>query len=286
MADASVLTVTDDDFDDQVIAGSRQKPVLVDFWAPWCGPCRMIGPVLEKLAGEMHEQVTVAKLNVDENPIVAARFGVRSIPAVKLWAGGDKVAEFVGALPEGQIRAFLDQHLPSEAASHAALAEQLWTAGDVATAEVEARAATSAGGSHAAGGHLILARIELGRLQVDQVKEHVAAIAPAAGEWQAGQSLLAAAELVEMAMATGDREQVAERAGAEGASMDDLLAHSIYTMAGGDYRAALDGLLALVERDRKWNDEAARKAMLVVFDLAGTRSELSDEYRRRLSILL
>ncbi len=107
--------ITEADFDTAVLARSREVPVLVDFWSPWCGPCRTLKPLLEKLAGEYGGRFELAKLNSDEAPSVSARYAVRSIPAVKLFVGGEVVDEFTGALPEGSLRAFLDTHLPDEA---------------------------------------------------------------------------------------------------------------------------------------------------------------------------
>ena len=114
MTDFSI-DITEADFETAVLARSREVPVLVDFWAPWCGPCRTLKPLLEKLAGEYGGRFVLAKLNSDEAPSVSARYAVRSIPAVKLFIDGEMVGEFLGALPEGQVRAFLDGHLPDEA---------------------------------------------------------------------------------------------------------------------------------------------------------------------------
>lgn len=109
------LDIIESEFDSKVLALSHRVPVLVDFWAPWCGPCKTLKPLLEKLAGEYGGRFVLVKINSDEAQAVAARFAVRSIPAVKLFIGGEVVDEFMGALPEGQVRAFLDAHLPDEA---------------------------------------------------------------------------------------------------------------------------------------------------------------------------
>lgn len=136
--------ITEADFDTAVLARSREVPVLVDFWAPWCGPCRVLKPLLEKLAGEYGGRFELAKLNSDEAPSVAARYAVRSIPAVKLFVGGEVVDEFTGALPEGSLRAFLDTHLPDEAER---LRRQAATLADpLARAELLNQAADLSGG--------------------------------------------------------------------------------------------------------------------------------------------
>ncbi len=109
------LDIIESEFDSKVLALSHRVPVLVDFWAPWCGPCKTLKPLLEKLAGEYGGRFVLVKINSDEAQAVAARYAVRSIPAVKLFIGGEVVDEFMGALPEGQVRAFLDAHLPDEA---------------------------------------------------------------------------------------------------------------------------------------------------------------------------
>lgn len=119
------LDIIESEFDSKVLALSRRVPVLVDFWAPWCGPCKTLKPLLEKLAREYGGRFVLVKINSDEAQAVAARYAVRSIPAVKLFIGGEVVDEFMGALPEGQVRAFLDAHLPDEAERlrHAAAAQ-------------------------------------------------------------------------------------------------------------------------------------------------------------------
>ncbi|WP_442770777.1 tetratricopeptide repeat protein [Zoogloea ramigera] len=136
--------ITEADFDTAVLARSREVPVLVDFWAPWCGPCRSLKPLLEKLAGEYGGRFELAKLNSDEAPSVSARYAVRSIPAVKLFVDGEVVDEFTGALPEGQLWAFLDARLPDEAEK---LRRQAATLADpLARAELLNQAADLSGG--------------------------------------------------------------------------------------------------------------------------------------------
>ena len=277
--------VGDDDFDQLVLERSREVPVLVDFWAPWCGPCRVIGPILERIAEDMAGQLELVKLNVDDNPISAARFRIQGIPAVKLFRGGKVAGEFVGALPESRIRAFLEEHIPSQAAIQAARAVERLDDGDAEGAREAALAALAAGPAPAA--DLVLARVALGARDFDGAVAHAQAIAASAGEWDTAQAIAAAAELGREAVLAGDpatlRARIASNPPGEVA---DVFALAVHLLLDGDPAAALDELLALVARDRRWRDEAARRAMLTIFSLIGVRSPLADDYRRRLSLLL
>jgi len=285
--DATTATFTKD-----VIEASRAVPVLVDFWAPWCGPCRMLGPVLERIAADAAGSFELVKVNVDDSPRTAARYGIRGIPAVKLFHAGQVVAEFVGALPERQVQAFLDQHLPSEAAQQARLAAERLAAGDAGGARAAAEAALAAADSRgaqaaASTAHAVLARLDLAARDLDGATAHARAVAGSAPEWETAQAAAEAAELGRTALATGDPTALEARiASAPPGDPADAFALAIHHLLGGDHRGALERLLGLVERDRRWRDEAARKAMLTIFQLIGPRSPLADEYRRQLAIRL
>jgi putative thioredoxin len=277
--------VGDDDFDRLVLERSREVPVLVDFWAAWCGPCRVIGPVLERIEDDMAGQIELVKVNVDESPIAAARFRIQSIPAVKLFRDGAVAGEFVGALPEARVRAFLEEHIPSEAKVQAALAIERLAAGDSEAARAAALAALAAGSAPAA--DLVLARIALAARDFDGAVAHAQNIPASASEWDTAQAIAAAAELGRDAVTAGDpaalRARIANQPPGE---MADGFALAVHKLLDGDPAAALDDLLALVARDRRWRDEAARRAMLTIFSLIGVRSPLADDYRKRLSLLL
>ncbi|HEU5059409.1 MAG TPA: thioredoxin [Kofleriaceae bacterium] len=278
-------SVSDDDFDQAVLERSRDVPVLVDFWAPWCGPCRVLGPILERISDEMAGELEAVKLNVDENPIAAARFRIQGIPAVKLFKGGEVIGEFVGALPEARVRAFLEEHVPSQAAVQAALAGERLAAGDAEGARAAALAALAAGTSAAA--DLVLARLALGARDFDGAMAHAQNIPASAGEWDTAQAIAAAAELGREAVAAGDPAALRARIAREPpGEMADAFALAVHRFLDGDAAAALEDLLALVARDRRWRDEAARRAMLTIFSLIGTRSPLADQYRKQLSLLL
>ncbi len=284
-----MIDVSDDDFESDVLDRSAEIPVLVDFWAPWCGPCRVLGPVLERLADGAAGRFELAKLNVDESPRVAERYGIRGIPAVMLFRDGQVTAEFVGALPERQVQAFLDQHLPTEAMQQARRAAEQLAAGDPAGARAAAEAALAATGAGPAAStaHAVTARLDLAARDLDGAAAHARAVASSAPEWEAAQAVLEAAELGRAAVAAGDPAALQARiAAAPPGDLADLFALAIHRLLDGDHRAALEQLVALVERDRRWRDEAARKAMLTVFQLIGPRSPLADEYRRRLALVL
>lgn len=280
-----VFDVTDSEFADAVVARSHEIPVLVDFWAPWCGPCRMLSPVLEKLSAAYQDRVEMVKIDTDANPGVAQQFRVSSIPAVKLFKDGAVAAEFVGAQPEPRIRAFLDEHAPSAAARHAGVAHQLFDNGDLdGAAEAAITALAVEPGQPRA--LLVQALVGLRRGELDAAAKAVAAIPASASEWETAQALLQALELARAGAAGGGLEALRARVAAHPDDLDARYGLAGSQVTAGDLQGALDQLLAIVERDRKWRDEAGRKAMLTVFNLLGVRHPTSDEYRRKLAVLL
>lgn len=310
-----VIDVSEATFDQEVMEASMQQPVVIDFWAPWCGPCRALSPVLEKLAGEYAGRVKVVKINSDENMGLSQAFQVRSIPFVAALVGGQIAAQFMGAKPEGQVRAFFDQVLKvfSQAMPEAAQALEA-AAADAAppkspaeTKRDEAAALAARGnldGAIAAleaalaldpalnGARLDLAELEMAAERNDAARAVLAQIElkpeerAEAARLDALKARLAALEAVK------DLPETAALAAALAASPGDLkarfdLAHAL--IAEGGFEEALDHLLEIIRVDRTWNEQGARKAMINVFNLLGDNEAAADlvsTYRRRLATAL
>jgi putative thioredoxin len=264
MANASVIEVTDQTFASAVVEESRRRPVVVDFWAAWCQPCLMIGPVLERLAEEKAGAFLLAKLDVDSNPQASAAFGIQSIPAVKGFREGRLVDEFVGVIPETAIRQFLEALLPTEAdrlVQDAAGAER---EGRIEDAEGLYRQARSLDQAHAG------AALGLGRL------------AALRGDAEAARALLTALRPDPEAERLLSAIEVAEWA--EGGDGSGPLAEAGRAAAEGRFAEALDGFLREIrEGDRR---EEARDAMLKLFAVLGDDDPLTRDYRRRLAAAL
>jgi putative thioredoxin len=278
-SDGTTIDVGDATFERDVLDRSRTVPVVVDFWAPWCAPCRALGPALEKLAAEHAGAFVLAKVNVDEAPAVAEAFAIRSIPAVKGFRDGILVAEFVGAQPEAAIRQFLAAVLPTEADRLAQEGESLAAAGDLADAESRFRAALDREPRH--GRALIgLAKALAARGQEPEALGLLERVLPSASVAAAAERL--AAEIRTRADGTGDEAALRARLAADPADLDARLALGRAHAAARRYEEALAELLDVVKRDPKHADEAARKAMLDVFAVLGD-DPLVDRYRGELA---
>jgi putative thioredoxin len=280
MTDArSVIDVGDADFERQVLERSRELPVVVDFWAPWCGPCRTLGPVLERLATESAGGFVLAKVNVDEAPAVAGAFAIRSIPAVKGFRDGRLVAEFVGAQPEAAVRQFLTTVLPSEADRLACEGESRAAAGDAALAEVRFTEVLASDARHPRA-LLGLARLHAAR---GEHAEALALVERVPGGPSAADAERLAAELRMRVDGSGDETALRRRVAAAPADLDARLALGRLLAARGRYAEALAELVEVVRRDPRHADEAARKAMLDVFTALGQGDPLVDRYRSELA---
>ena len=271
-----VIEVGDADFESAVLKRSETTPVVVDFWAPWCGPCRALGPLLERLAAEHQGAFILAKVNVDEAPAVSEAFGIQSIPAVKGFRDGVLVGEFVGAQPEATVRKLLELVLPTAAdglvARAATLAPEAAEAALREALELEPRHARAL---------LELARRLAARGDTTgalQLLERVSPPSPLVGE-----SERLAAELRMRTDGAGDQAALRARIAAD---PDDLAARLDLgrTLAAlGKHEDALAELLDVVRRDPHFADDGARKAMVDLFAVLGSDDPLTDRYRNELA---
>jgi putative thioredoxin len=277
-ATAPVIDVNERDFAAAVVQRSADAPVVVDFWAPWCGPCRVLGPVLERLAKEAGGAWTLAKINVDQNQRIAAQFGVQGIPAVKAFRDGKVVAEFTGALPESQVRAWLKQVVPSEIDQLLAKARQQERDDPAAAAATYRRIMSQDPSS--AGALLGLGRVLL-LLGDPEAEATLRQIKPGTKEHTAAQSLLDLAPL--LASGVGDLDGVRDRVAADPNDVAARWNLAALLARRQQWEDALRHLLVIVERNRAWGDDAARRAMLAIFALLGEEHPLVARYRRQLA---
>jgi putative thioredoxin len=274
-----------------VIEASRQVPVIVDFWAPWCGPCKQLGPALERAVREAGGAVRMVKINIDENPEIAQQMRIQSIPAVFAFKGGRPVDGFVGALPESQIKQFIKR-----------LGGGAPAASPIAQAIEQAKAALDAGDAGTASALYAqvlgrepnnipalagLARCYLLAGDVEQAKQIVDSLPAEAKTDAEVQQVRAALELAEQsAAASGQVPELMERISRDPADHQARLDLAVALFGGGQHEAAMDQLLELFKRDRKWNDEAARKQLLKFFEVLGPTHPVTISGRRKLSSLM
>lgn len=271
-----VFEVSETDFEIAVIAKSHESPVVVDFWAPWCGPCRVLGPILEKLAAEGRGSFLLAKLNVDQNPSISAQYNIRGIPAVKAFRDGIVVAEFVGALPEPKVREFINKIAPSEADRAMDEAQSLLATRHWARAEAAFRAALQdQPGNGAASLGLVKTLLAQGKgCEAEELLENF----PGGSEIAAAEKLKSLAHL--LCEIEPDEPPICET------DLDALYYQSGRLLARGQWDAAMDGLLETLRRDRKYRRGEPRLIMLGLFELLGEDDPRTREYRRELASVL
>jgi putative thioredoxin len=280
---------SDQGFMADVVEASRAVPVIVDFWAPWCGPCKTLGPPLEKAVRNAGGKVKLVKINIDENPGVAGQLGVRSIPAVYAFDQGRPVDGFTGALPESQIKLFVERlagaDMTAEIEPILEQAAESLKLGDIGGAAQGFTAVLQLDPTNAkaiAG----MARLILSQGDIEQAREILDHAPP---EKANDPDILGVRAAIELAANASDAGDTGELALMVANNPDDLnarfeLAEAL--SARGDLEAASHQLLAIIEKDREWNEDAARKQLLKIFEAAGPMSDVAKQGRRKLSAIL
>ncbi|HZH05670.1 MAG TPA: thioredoxin [Lautropia sp.] len=279
-----MIEVTRQNFQVAVIAASEHVPVLVEFWAPWCAPCRALTPVLERIEHDLAGMVTLVKVNSDDNPEIAAALGVRGIPNVVLFKDGKPVDRFVGVLPEAQIRAFLAPHVETPEARQLAVAREamLEKRFGIAAEALSVVLAVNPANREARADY-VTALTRLGRLEQAR-----AAFEPLAGAARGDLRLAASGRLLDAYEAAASvRDEAEVRAAVEQAPEDNAvrltLAH--WLMAQSRWAEAMDELIVIAARDRRFGEDIARRSILAIFELCRNPALVST-YRRKLSASL
>ena len=279
----SSVDVDQSSFDRVVVEGSRETPVVVDFWAPWCGPCRALGPILEKLADEYGGRFVLAKVNSDENPELSRRYGVRGIPNVKAFVDGEVVDEFSGALPEGQVRQFLDRVVPSPADELRDEAVAIYTQTRDADAALAVLSRAEALQPDNDDLRVDRAAILADAGRNDEARATLDALKPLTQMGERVSALRAKLDLAQGAADAGGEDELAKRIETSPGDLDARLQLAHALAARHAWREALAQLLEIVQRDRGFGDDAGRKTMLKIFELIPNERELVSEFRRKLA---
>jgi putative thioredoxin len=288
-ADGFVKDTTTQAFVTDVIEESKRQPVLVDFWAPWCGPCKQLTPILEKVVRSAKGKVKLAKMNIDEHPAIPGQMGIQSIPAVIAFVNGQPADGFMGALPESQVMAFLERLTKGSIGGEA---KDLLKAADAALAEGDAAGAATLYAELLAEDNTNiqalagLARCYVETGAIEQAKQTLAMVPEAKRNDTAVAAARAALELAEQAKTLGPVTELEQKVAADPLDHQGRFDLALALNGKGSRMEALEHLISIVRRDRKWNDDGARKQLVQFFEAWGPTDEATIEGRKRLSSIL
>jgi putative thioredoxin len=284
-----VKDVTTQSFMKDVIEESKHQPVLVDFWAPWCGPCKQLTPIIEKAVKAAKGKVKLTKMNIDEHPAIPGQMGIQSIPAVIAFSNGQPVDGFMGALPESQVVAFLErltkEKIGGEGPDLLKVAEEALAEGNpAAAADIYAELLAQDSGNVAALAGLARCYVDTGN--IDQAKKTLALVPEAKANDASVAAVRAKIELAEKAKAVGPLDELEAKVAAN--PLDHQARFDLATAlnAANKRAEAANHLIEIIRRDRKWNEDAARKQLVQFFEAWGFADPAAVEGRKRLSSIL
>ena len=288
-ADGLITETTTQAFVKDVIEESKRQPVLVDFWAEWCGPCKQLGPVLEKVVKAAKGKVKLVKMDIDKHPAIPGQLGIQSIPAVFAFVDGQPVDGFLGALPEGQVTAFIERvtkdRIGGEEKDLLKAADETLAKGDAAgAADAYAQVLAQDSGNVAALAGLARSYVSTGA--IEQAKQTLALVPESKRNDAAVKAVQAAIDLAEQAQAVGPVTELEQKVAAN--PLDHQARFDLATAlnAQGNRAEATNQLLEIVKRDRKWNEDGARKQLINFFEAWGPADEATVEGRKKLSTIL
>jgi putative thioredoxin len=287
--DVSIRDTTTQTFVKDVIEESRRQPVLVDFWATWCEPCKQLTPILEKVVKAAKGKVKLVKMDIDKHPSVAGQLGIQSIPAVIAFVNGQPADGFMGALPESQVVAFLERltrdKIGGEAKDLLAAADAALAKGDATgAAEIYAQVLAEDSANALALAGLVRCYVQTGAL--DQARQTLAMVPKDKENDAAVAAARAALELADQAKTVGPVADLEQKVAANPLDLQARFDLALALNSKGRRQDALEQLITIVKRDRKWNDDGARKQLVQFFDAWGPTDEATIEGRKRLSSIL